>query len=240
MILVTLYHSFLLSAPEHKAGFQLQSLLLPNLHSWDLLKPPNKISKMETLSPYPIKCSSPKVKVFLVFFSMVFCTALLCMLQLRFAKHKTKDFYSFEAKDSKGRTVSLGKYRGKASLVVNVASSCRYTDANYGALQELQRDFGPSHFNVLAFPCNQFGDSEPGRNQEIESFAKGNHGVTFPMFSKIKILGSDAEPAFKFLVVPQQSHGDFSPLYASGSAQQSKSASSFCHDQVAFQQCPLP
>lgn len=88
----------------------------------------------------------------------------------------------------------------KATLVVNVASYCQHTDKNYIALQELHREFGPSHFTVLAFPCNQFGESEPGSSQEIESFAKGNYGVTFPIFHKIKILGSEAEPAFKFLI----------------------------------------
>lgn len=85
-------------------------------------------------------------------------------------------------------------------MVVNVASYCQNTDKNYIALQELHREFGPSHFTVLAFPCNQFGESEPGSSQEIEAFAKGNYGVTFPVFHKIKILGSEAEPAFKFLI----------------------------------------
>lgn len=88
----------------------------------------------------------------------------------------------------------------KATLVVNVASYCQHTDKNYIALQELHREFGPSHFTVLAFPCNQFGESEPSSSQEIESFAKGNYGVTFPIFHKIKILGSEAEPAFRFLI----------------------------------------
>ncbi|KAG8598927.1 hypothetical protein GDO81_002803 [Engystomops pustulosus] len=156
---------------------------------------------METLPPpYPFKCSSPKAKVFLVFFSMVVCTAALFILQLKFFKPRGKDFYSFEVQDSKGRTVSLSKYRGKASLVVNVASACQHTDANYKGLQELQREYGPAHFNVLAFPCNQFGESEPNSNREIEAFARGNYGVTFPMFGKIKILGTEAEPAFRFLV----------------------------------------
>ncbi|KAM4709212.1 putative glutathione peroxidase 8 [Discoglossus pictus] len=155
---------------------------------------------METLPPYPLKPPSPKAKVFLVFFSMVLCTALLCVVQLKFLRPKGKDFYSYEVKDSKGRNVSLGKYRGKATLVVNVASDCKHTESNYRSLQELHREFGPHHFSVLAFPCNQFGDAEPGRNREIESFAKGNYGVTFPIFSKIKILGSEAEPAFRFLI----------------------------------------
>ncbi|KAG8437325.1 hypothetical protein GDO86_008142 [Hymenochirus boettgeri] len=155
---------------------------------------------METLPLHPLKCSSPKAKVFLVFFSMVLCTTILFVLQLKFFKHRGKHFYSYEVKDSRGRAVSLSKYRGKATLVVNVASACQYTEVNYRALQELHREYGPSHFTVLAFPCNQFGDSEPGSNQEIDAFAKGNYGVTFPIFSKIKILGTEAEPAFRFLV----------------------------------------
>ncbi|XP_032624915.1 putative glutathione peroxidase 8 isoform X1 [Chelonoidis abingdonii] len=155
---------------------------------------------MEPLTTYPLKCSVPKARVFVVFLSMVLCTVMLCLLQLKFLKPKIKDFYSFEVKDSRGRTVSLEKYRGKASLVVNVASYCQHTDKNYIALQELHREFGPSHFTVLAFPCNQFGELEPSSSQEIESFAKRNYGATFPIFHKIKILGSETEPAFKFLI----------------------------------------
>ncbi|XP_007518952.2 probable glutathione peroxidase 8 isoform X2 [Erinaceus europaeus] len=90
--------------------------------------------------------------------------------------------------------------KAKVSLVVNVASDCQLTDRNYLALQGLHKEFGPSHFSVLAFPCNQFGDSEPRPSKEVESFARNNYGVTFPIFHKIKILGPEAEPAFRFLV----------------------------------------
>ncbi|XP_020661229.3 putative glutathione peroxidase 8 isoform X1 [Pogona vitticeps] len=152
------------------------------------------------LPPYSLKTSKPKSRVLIIFFSMVLFTALLGLLQLKFLKPKVRDFYSFEVKDAKGRSVSLEKYRGKASLVVNVASHCQHTDKNYIMLQDLHREFGPSHFTVLAFPCNQFGEAEPGTSQEISYFAKTNYGVTFPIFSKIKILGSEASPAFKFLV----------------------------------------
>nr|XP_056704277.1 probable glutathione peroxidase 8 [Euleptes europaea] len=152
------------------------------------------------LTAYSFKNSMLKTRVLIVFLSMVLFTTMLGLLQLKFLRAKVKDFYSFEAKDMKGRTISLEKYRGKASLVVNVASHCQHTDKNYIMLQELHREFGPSHFTVLAFPCNQFGESEPGTNQEISAFAKTNYGVTFPIFSKIKILGSEALPAFKFLI----------------------------------------
>ncbi|XP_078531207.1 putative glutathione peroxidase 8 [Lissotriton helveticus] len=154
---------------------------------------------MEALPGLPLKHSIPKARMFLVLLSMLLCTALLCLLQLKFSKPKRKDFYSFEVKDLKGRIVSLERYRGKASLVVNVASKCQHTERSYRELQELHRELGPSHFTVLAFPCNQFGESEPGSNQQIAAFASGNYAATFPIFSKIRILGTEAEPAFRFL-----------------------------------------
>ncbi|EDM10365.1 similar to RIKEN cDNA 2310016C16 (predicted) [Rattus norvegicus] len=155
---------------------------------------------MEPLGAYPLKCSGPKAKIFAVLLSMVLCTVMLFLLQLKFLKPRINSFYSFEVKDAKGRMVSLEKFKGKASLVVNVASDCRFTDKSYETLRELHKEFGPYHFNVLAFPCNQFGESEPKSSKEVESFARKNYGVTFPIFHKIKILGPEAEPAFRFLV----------------------------------------
>uniref|UniRef100_A0A803VVI9 Glutathione peroxidase n=1 Tax=Ficedula albicollis TaxID=59894 RepID=A0A803VVI9_FICAL len=93
----------------------------------------------------------------------------------------------------------LARWR-RVSLVVNVASECGYTDSHYKALQQLQRDLGPYHFNVLAFPCNQFGQQEPDTNKEIESFARKTYGASFPMFSKITVSGAGAIPAFKYLI----------------------------------------
>lgn len=89
--------------------------------------------------------------------------------------------------------------RVQASLVVNVASHSERTEENYRALQELHRELGTSHFNVLAFPCGQFGDTETGSSRDIEAFAKSTYGVTFPFFSRIRIMGSEADPAFRFL-----------------------------------------
>ncbi|XP_011378913.1 probable glutathione peroxidase 8 isoform X1 [Pteropus alecto] len=156
---------------------------------------------MEPLTAYPLRCSGPKTKVFAVLLSMVLCTVMLFLLQLKFLKPKINSFYTFEVKDAKGRPVSLEKFKGKeVTLVVNVASDCQLTDRNYLALQELHKEFGPFHFSVLAFPCNQFGESEPRPSKEVVSFARNNYGVTFPIFHKIKILGPEAEPAFRFLV----------------------------------------
>ncbi|XP_055410457.1 probable glutathione peroxidase 8 isoform X1 [Bubalus kerabau] len=155
---------------------------------------------MEPLTAYPLRCSGPKAKAFAVLLSMVLCTVMLFLLQLKFLKPKINSFYTFEVKDANGRAVSLEKFKGKVALVVNVASDCQLTDRNYLALQELHKEFGPFHFSVLAFPCNQFGESEPRPSKEVVSFARNNFGVTFPIFHKIKILGSEAEPAFRFLV----------------------------------------
>ncbi|XP_007557955.1 putative glutathione peroxidase 8 [Poecilia latipinna] len=155
---------------------------------------------MEALGGYPTKSSKARIKRLRVLVSMTVGVGCLFLLQTHLVKpRKQKDFYSFEVKDARGRTVSLEKYRGKASLVVNVASHCQHTEASYKSLQELHRELGTSHFNVLAFPCGQFGDTEPGFSRDIEAFAKSTYGVTFPFFSKIKILGTEAEPAFRFL-----------------------------------------
>ncbi|MBN3282181.1 GPX8 peroxidase, partial [Polyodon spathula] len=155
---------------------------------------------MENLAVSHLKNSVPKARMFIVFITMVMCTGGLFLLQNTLLKTtKSKGFYSFQVKDLKGRTVSLERFRGKASLVVNVASYCEQTDRNYKGLQDLHRELGTSHFNVLAFPCGQFGNTEPGSNRDIETFAKEKYGLSFPIFSKIKIMGSEADPAFTFV-----------------------------------------
>ncbi|XP_056143599.1 probable glutathione peroxidase 8 [Lampris incognitus] len=152
---------------------------------------------MEALGGYPTKSSSPKARMFTVLLSMT--VGVGCLFLLLAKPRRPRDFYSFEVKDARGRTVSLEKFRGRASLVVNVASRSENTEVNYRSLQELHRELGTSHFNVLAFPCGQFGDTEPGSSRDVEAFAKAEYGTTFPFFGKIKIMGSEAEPAFRFL-----------------------------------------
>uniref|UniRef100_A0A8D2L2I0 Glutathione peroxidase n=1 Tax=Varanus komodoensis TaxID=61221 RepID=A0A8D2L2I0_VARKO len=133
------------------------------------------------------------------------------------SEQKEDDFYSFKVVNIRGKLVSLDKYRGSVSLVVNVASECGYTDSHYKALQKLQRELGPYHFNVLAFPCNQFDQQEPNTNKEIETFARKTYQVTFPMFSKVAVKGTGAHPAFKYLT------GEFNHLVAD--------IHSFCREQ---------
>ncbi|XP_023650199.1 glutathione peroxidase 7 [Paramormyrops kingsleyae] len=131
---------------------------------------------------------------------MRFALIMVMLLLANFAEGKQKDFYTFKVVNSRGKLVSLEKYRGSVSLVVNVASECGYTEDHYTDLQQLQRDFGPYHFNVLAFPCNQFGQQEQGSDKEIDSFVRRVYGVSFPLFSKIAVVGSGANNAYKYLV----------------------------------------
>ncbi|XP_054836776.1 glutathione peroxidase 7 [Eublepharis macularius] len=146
------------------------------------------------------KVNSSFPKVFLVLVAMLIVLAVWLLLAFSASEQKESNFYSFKVVNIRGKLVSLEKYRGSVSLVVNVASECGYTDSHYKALQQLQRELGPYHFNVLAFPCNQFGQQEPDSNKEIESFARKTYEVSFPMFSKIAVTGTGANAAFKYLV----------------------------------------
>ncbi|XP_076010556.1 glutathione peroxidase 7 [Genypterus blacodes] len=128
--------------------------------------------------------------------ALLVLVAALC----RLTESKHKDLWSFKVVNSRGKLVSLDKYRGSVALVVNVASECGFTEEHYRDLQQLQRDFGPYHFNVLAFPCNQFGQQEPGSDKEIDSFVRRVYGVSFPLFSKIAVVGTGANNVYKYLV----------------------------------------
>uniref|UniRef100_W5MGK8 Glutathione peroxidase n=2 Tax=Lepisosteus oculatus TaxID=7918 RepID=W5MGK8_LEPOC len=132
-------------------------------------------------------------------FTMLLILFTLLLVVSSFLEAKQKDFYTFKVVNIRGKLVSLEKYRGSVSLVVNVASECGFTDEHYKELQELQRNYGPYHFNVLAFPCNQFGQQEPGSDKEIESFARRVYSVSFPMFSKIAVVGTGANNIYKYL-----------------------------------------
>ena len=106
--------------------------------------------------------------------------------------------YGFQVRNIKNESVSLEQYRGKALLIVNTASKCGFTP-QYKGLDELYRKFSPRGLVVLAFPCNQFGEQEPGTEAEIAEFCELNYGVTFPIFAKIDVNGATTAPAFKYL-----------------------------------------
>jgi glutathione peroxidase len=106
--------------------------------------------------------------------------------------------YDFSAKTIEGNEPKLDAYRGKALLVVNVASKCGFTP-QYEGLEALYRTFKDKGFAVLGFPCDQFGHQEPGNEDEIRNFCSLNYDVTFPMFAKIDVNGADAHPLYRYL-----------------------------------------
>ncbi|KAH7636831.1 phospholipid hydroperoxide glutathione peroxidase [Dermatophagoides farinae] len=118
---------------------------------------------------------------------------------------KSKEtIYDFSAKDIDGNDVSMEKYKGHPLLVVNVATHCGLTKANYKQLNELYDQFEEKGLKIAAFPCNQFGGQEPGCDVEIKEFIKKN-GVRFDMFAKIDVNGDSAHPMYKWLKAKQ--HG---------------------------------
>lgn len=106
--------------------------------------------------------------------------------------------HDFEVAGLDGKTVPLSQYRGKVLLIVNTASQCGFTP-QYKGLEALHRDYKDRGFEVLGFPCNQFGAQEPGNADEIGAFCEKNFGVTFPLFAKVDVNGEAAHPLFKYL-----------------------------------------
>ena len=109
-----------------------------------------------------------------------------------------KTVYEFSAQLLDGRAVSLSEFRGRVLLIVNTASQCGFTP-QYAGLEELYQAYKQRGFEVLGFPCNQFGAQEPGAAAEIGAFCEKNYGVSFPMFAKIDVNGPDAHALYQFL-----------------------------------------
>lgn len=106
--------------------------------------------------------------------------------------------YDFKVKAMDGETVDLELYKGKVLLIINSATACGFTP-QYDELQALYEEYNGQGFEVLDFPCNQFGNQASGSNEEIKGFCTGNFGVTFTMFSKVEVNGEGADPLFKYL-----------------------------------------
>lgn len=121
-----------------------------------------------------------------------------------------KSIYEFTINNIEGNPVSLEKYKGHVSIIVNVASQCGYTKNNYAELVDLYNEYSETKaLRILAFPCNQFGGQEPGNGEEICQFVKSKN-VNFDMFEKINVNGNDAHPLWKYLKQKQGGTlGDF-------------------------------
>ena len=109
-----------------------------------------------------------------------------------------ESLYDIPVKKIDGTPTKLDAFRGKVLLVVNVASRCGFTP-QYEGLQRLYERFGARGFEVLAFPCDQFGHQEPGSDAEISAFCDRTYGVTFPLFAKIEVNGKRAHPLYIWL-----------------------------------------
>lgn len=106
--------------------------------------------------------------------------------------------YDFACKTGSGQEQSLADYRGKVLLIVNTASKCGFTP-QFAGLEQLYQQYRDRGLMILGFPCNQFGKQDPGSNTEIQEFCQLNYGVSFPVFGKIEVNGSGADPLFRHL-----------------------------------------
>jgi len=109
-----------------------------------------------------------------------------------------KNISQITVKDIDGKPVNLSEYKGKVLLIVNVASYCGYTK-QYSGLEEIYKKYNSKGFEILAFPCNQFGEQEPGTNEEIKNFCSTKFDVTFKLFDKIDVNGKDKSPLYEIL-----------------------------------------
>lgn len=108
------------------------------------------------------------------------------------------NFYDFSAKNLQGKEIVMETYKGKTILVVNTASKCGLTP-QFEGLEKIYQKYKDKNLVILGFPCNQFGNQEPGDEKSISEGCLINYGVTFPMFSKIEVNGENAHPIYKYL-----------------------------------------
>ena len=106
--------------------------------------------------------------------------------------------FDFSAQSAQGEDIPLSQYQGKVLLIVNTASKCGFTP-QYEGLEQLQSNYGDRGFEVLAFPCNQFGGQEPGSEEEIVEFCTTRFSATFPIFAKIEVNGANTHPLYDWL-----------------------------------------
>ncbi|HVT72386.1 MAG TPA: glutathione peroxidase [Lacunisphaera sp.] len=132
-------------------------------------------------------------------------TLLATLLLATLVNASAASLYDVPLKDIDGNTTTLAPFKGKVLLIVNVASKCGFTP-QYDALEKLSTTYKDKGLVVLGFPCNQFGQQEPGTNAEIKQFCSLTYGVNFPMFDKIEVNGPGRHPLYVLLA------GDASPF----------------------------
>ena len=123
---------------------------------------------------------------------------LLILITLFSMKATAQTTYDFTVKDAQGNDVNLSVYKGKVSLIVNTATRCGFTP-QYTELEQLYEKYADKGFEILDFPCNQFGQQAPGTMEEIQEFCQLNYQTRFPQFNKIEVNGDNESPLFTFL-----------------------------------------
>jgi glutathione peroxidase len=114
------------------------------------------------------------------------------------------NIYDFKFDDAFGFERDLSEYKGKVLLIVNTASKCGFTP-QYEGLEKLNKAYSEKGLQIVGFPCNQFGNQEPGTNEEIQKFCEVNYGVSFPIFAKIDVNGKNTHPLYELL--KSKAHG---------------------------------
>ena len=135
-------------------------------------------------------------------FLFSFTVSILAPSLLLGQRSSMQTIYSYHATTIDGEEIRLDAYKGKKLLIVNTASACGLTP-QYKLLQELYEQYGGDDFVIIGFPCNDFGEQEPGSNSDIAQFCEINYGVTFPMMAKISVKGDDIHPLYKFLTTKE-------------------------------------
>nr|WP_294494104.1 glutathione peroxidase [uncultured Anaerosporobacter sp.] len=108
------------------------------------------------------------------------------------------ELYDYKVEDNKGNLLDMKQYEGKVLLIVNTATGCGFTP-QYNGLQDLYDKYKEKGFEILDFPCNQFGHQAPGDSDEIATFCTMRYGITFQQFSKVDVNGKNEEPLYTYL-----------------------------------------
>ncbi|GEM55698.1 glutathione peroxidase [Flavobacterium branchiophilum] len=135
---------------------------------------------------------------------------LLFLISIGMHAQNNKTIHSYKVKDIEGKEFDFASLKGKKIMIVNTASKCGHTP-QYKDLETIYNRYKNQNFIIIGFPANNFGEQEPGTNQEIVTFCTQNYGVTFPMMSKISVKGRDIHPIYQFLT--QKSKNGFADSF---------------------------
>ncbi|KQK00667.1 probable phospholipid hydroperoxide glutathione peroxidase [Brachypodium distachyon] len=149
---------------------------------------------------FPVAPPVPRASAFAAASPLVRPVAAgFALFSMAAAASSASSVHDFTVKDASGKDVDLSTYKGKVLLIVNVASQCGLTNSNYTELSQLYEKYKDQGFEILAFPCNQFGGQEPGTNEEIVQFACTRFKAEYPIFDKVDVNGENVAPIYKFL-----------------------------------------